>query len=126
MSASWFLVSKYLICILGYKLIPSNNQSRATLWVLETCLTVSILPMYDHLDHCFVVFKDVQQSFLKRSTARLRKYNQHCLDHQSFHEFCFALEICAGLSVLDLSETCFPELRRSDPMNQLRGYVIQP
>ena len=38
LSASWFLVSMYLIWILGSKLILSNNQSRATQWVLETCL----------------------------------------------------------------------------------------
>ena len=44
MSASWFLVSMYLIWILGSKLIQSNNQSRATLWVLETCLIVGLLP----------------------------------------------------------------------------------
>ena len=30
---------------LGSKLILSNNQSRATLWVLETCLRVGRLPM---------------------------------------------------------------------------------
>ena len=44
MSASWFLVSMYLIWILGSKLTRSNNQSRATLWVLETCLMVGLLP----------------------------------------------------------------------------------
>ena len=44
MSASWFLVSMYLIWILGSKLIISNNQSSATLWVLETCLIVGLLP----------------------------------------------------------------------------------
>ena len=44
MSASWFLVSMYLIWILGSELIPSNNQSRATLWVLETCLIEGLLP----------------------------------------------------------------------------------
>ena len=44
MSASWFLVSIYLIWILGSKLIRWNNQSRATLWVLETCLIVGLLP----------------------------------------------------------------------------------
>ena len=60
------LVSMYLIWILGSKLILSNNQSRATLWVLGTCLIVGLLPFYDHLDHCFVVFKDIQQSFLMR------------------------------------------------------------
>ena len=35
MSTSCFLVSTYLIWILGSKLILSNNQSRATLWVLD-------------------------------------------------------------------------------------------
>ena len=44
MSASWFLVSVYLIWILGSKLILSNNPSRATLWFLETCLIVGLLP----------------------------------------------------------------------------------
>ena len=44
MSASWFLVSMYLIWILGSRLIRSNNQSNATLWVLETCLIVGLLP----------------------------------------------------------------------------------
>ena len=43
-SASWFLVSMYLIWILESRLIRSNNQSRATLWVLETCLIVGLLP----------------------------------------------------------------------------------
>ena len=45
MSASWFLVSMYLIWILGCRLTRSNNQSSATLWVLETCLTVGLLPL---------------------------------------------------------------------------------
>ena len=34
----------YLIWIFGSKLIRSNNQSRATPWVLETCLIVGLLP----------------------------------------------------------------------------------
>ena len=65
-SASWFLVSMYLIWILGSKLIRSNNQSRATLWVLETCFIVGLLPLNDRFDHCFFVFKHIQQSFLIR------------------------------------------------------------
>ena len=44
MSASWFLVSMYLMWILGSKLILSNNQSRVTLWVLETCFIAGLLP----------------------------------------------------------------------------------
>ena len=45
MSASWFLVSTYLIWVLESKLILSNNQSSATLWVLDTCLIVGLLPL---------------------------------------------------------------------------------
>ena len=79
--------------------------------------------IYDHLDHCFVVFKDLQQSFLTRRIGRLREQAQHCPDHQSFHEFSFALEIWTGLPVLDLSDMCFrEELRRSDPTSQARVY----
>ena len=39
-----FLVSMYLIWIFGSRLIRSNNQSSATLWVLETILIVGLLP----------------------------------------------------------------------------------
>ena len=42
MSASWFLVSTYLIWISGSTLILSSNQSNATLWVLDTCLTIGL------------------------------------------------------------------------------------
>ena len=53
--------------ILAYKLfLLKKKESRATLWVLEICLIVGLLPFVIHLDHCFVVFKDVQQSFLTR------------------------------------------------------------
>ena len=61
-----FGVKMYLIWILESELIRSNNQSRASLWVLETCLIVRVSSLYNHLDHCFVVFKDIQQSFLMR------------------------------------------------------------
>ena len=43
MSASWFLVSTYLIWTVGCKLILSNNWSSATLWVLATCFIVGLL-----------------------------------------------------------------------------------
>ena len=45
MSASWLLVSTYLIRIIGSKLIQSNNQSGATLWVRDTNLIVGILSL---------------------------------------------------------------------------------
>ena len=44
-SAGWFLVSTYLIWILGPKLILSNNRSYANLWVLDTCLIIGLLPL---------------------------------------------------------------------------------
>ena len=45
MSASWVLEYRYLIWILGSESILSTNQSRATLWVLEACLSVGLLPL---------------------------------------------------------------------------------
>ena len=45
MSASWFLVSTYLIWILGSTLILSNKLSSATLWVRDTCLIVGLRPL---------------------------------------------------------------------------------
>ena len=116
MSARWFLVSMYLIWTLGSKLILSNNQSRATLWFLQTCLIVGLPPFVNILITASLSSKDLQQSFLTRN--------------QSFHEISFALEICAvghelssctGLTVVDYSDWCFrEELRRSDPINQVR------
>ena len=41
-SASWILVAKYLIWIVGSQLIPSNNRSGATLCVRDTCLFVGL------------------------------------------------------------------------------------
>ena len=63
MSASWFWVSMHLIWILESKLIRSNNQSCATVspGSMSHCGTPSFK---DHLDHCFVVLKHIQQSFL--------------------------------------------------------------
>ena len=44
----------------GVQIIRSNNQSRATLWVLETCLIVGLLPLNDHFDYSFIVLKHIQ------------------------------------------------------------------
>ena len=40
-----FVVSTYLIWISGSKLILSNNQSNTTLWLLDTCLIIALLPL---------------------------------------------------------------------------------
>ena len=118
MSASWFLV--YLIWILESKLILSNNQSRATLWVLETCLILGLLPFMIILITASLSSKMYNIASL-REEFTVEEINQRCLDHQSFHEFCFALEIYTGLPELDHSDACFrEELWRSDPINQVR------
>ena len=44
-SASWLLVSKHLIWILGSNLILSNNPPNVTLWVLDTCLIIGLRPL---------------------------------------------------------------------------------
>ena len=59
-SASWFLVPTYLIWIFGSKLILSNNQSSATLFVRDTCLIVRLLLRYNHLDLLLRFFENVQ------------------------------------------------------------------
>ena len=66
MSASWFLELTYLIWILGSILIPSNNQSKATLWIEDTRLLVGLRPLIYHFDHGFATFKDVQLGFIVR------------------------------------------------------------
>ena len=45
LSASWYLVSMYLIWILGSRFILSNTQCNATRWVLDTCLIVRLRPL---------------------------------------------------------------------------------
>ena len=60
-STSSFLVSMYLIwIILEFRLFRSNNQSSATLWVLETTSHCRTPSFNDHLDHCFIVLKHIQ------------------------------------------------------------------
>ena len=66
MSASWFLVPTYLIWILESRLIRSNNQSSATLGVLDTCLIVGLLPLMIISDHRFIIFSNVQLRLILR------------------------------------------------------------
>ena len=51
---------------LGVQIDSFKQPTSATLWVLERCLIVGTSSFYDHLDHCTVVFKNIQQSFLVR------------------------------------------------------------
>ena len=40
----------------------TTNQSRATLWVRETCLIVGLRTFDNHLYYCLIVLKDIQHS----------------------------------------------------------------
>ena len=44
-SSYWFLMSTYVIWILGSKLALPNNPSNATLWVPDTCLIIWLRPL---------------------------------------------------------------------------------
>ena len=54
MSAPWFVNSTYLIWTFGSQFLLSNDQSRATRWVRETCLIVGLLLLRSFLSqlHC--------------------------------------------------------------------------
>ena len=94
MSASWFLISMYLIWILESRFIRSNNQSRATLWVLETCLVVGTPSFNDHLDHCFIVLKHIQYSFLTRGLVIwVNRIN-------AFHHIDFLLRLMTFVNII--------------------------
>ena len=76
MSASWFLVSMCLIWILETKLILSNNQIKSNSVGSGNVSHFRASSLYDHLDHCFVVFKHIQQSFrMRRFDVRGNKIN---------------------------------------------------
>ena len=115
MSASWFLVSMYLIWILGSKLILSSNQLKSNSVGSGNMSHCRASSLDDHLDDSFIVFKDLQQSFLTRRIDVWRnKTNIVQIINLSIN-FSFALEIYTGLSVLDYSDACFrEELWRSD------------
>ena len=62
LSTSWCLVSMYRIWILESRLILSNSQSKATLWVLDTCLIEGIRPLIIILITASFSSKDIQRS----------------------------------------------------------------
>ena len=138
MSASWFLVSVYLIWIFWVQVnsieqpIKSNSVGPGN---MSHCGTPSF---NDHLDHCFVVLKHIQQSFLMRRLdvwGNSQYYSARRSSLEIFH-FCQKhwtfLEI-AGLA-RDLrhgkqrvapfyhgSESCFLKQKQSDPTTREQG-----
>ena len=66
MSASWFLVSMYLIWILGSTLILIKQPIKSNFVGSGNMSHCRASSLNNHLDYCFVVFKHIQQSFLMR------------------------------------------------------------
>ena len=127
MSASWFVVSMYLIRILGSKLILSNNQSRATLWVLETCPIVGLLPLMIILITASLS-SNIYNRLLDAKIGRLREHGQHYSKRWTFLEIAgLARDLCHGRQRVSPfyhgSESCFQGLiKPSDPRNQERVF----
>ena len=104
--------------------VKSNSVSPGN---MSHCGTSSLK---SHLDHCFVVFKHIQQSFLMRrvdvwgNKINIVQIIDHSLRLISFLNGvrCWTNFTFVRLTVLHEFDSCFQELRRSDPTNQVRGY----
>ena len=124
MSSSWFFGVNVFDLDLGVQIdSTSNNQSWATLWVLETCLFVWLLPFMIILITASLSSKIFNKaSWREESTFEEIKLT---LSRSSiFPWIFFRVWRCVRVSpVLDYSDTCFrEELRLSDPTNQVRVY----
>ena len=97
-----------------------DTPSSESFTILDTthCRASSL---YDHLDHCFVVFESLQQSFLTRRMHVWGNKNQHCLHHQSFHEFS-----CTGLTVLAFPHIHVTRSRNGDPSRTGLTILVYP
>ena len=120
MSASWFLVSMYLIWILGSKLILSNNQSSATLWVLESCLIVGPLPF-------MIILITSSLSSKIYNVASLREE----FEFEETQSTLFRSSIFPGIffRVRDAALYLFALIRKNsnDQIQQVkRGYTVHP
>ena len=129
MSASWFLVSMYLICGVQIDSIEQPIKSNSVgSGYMSHCRASSL---YDHLDHCFVVFKHIQQSFL---TRRIHLWGNEInivqiIDHSlRLFSFLNCLRCWTNLSLVRtqvspcLITLICEKLRRSDSINQVRVY----
>ena len=110
MSASWFFVSMYLIWILESKLLRSNNQSRATLWVLETCLIVGLLPFI------IILITASLSSNTYNTASWCENWTRDCTCTW------FLTRQTTGFPFYHGSEACFQRLKQWDPINQEREY----
>ena len=117
MSASWFLVSMYLIWILESRLIRSNSQSRATLCVLETCLIVELLPLMIILITASLSSNTHTIKLLDARIGHLKEQQQCLSSHRFYCETCGVCNHHSQVSPIDLKhEKHFQEQKRLDPI----------
>ena len=103
----------YLIWILESRLIRSNNQSSATLWVLETCLTVGLLPLIIIL----ITASTQTIKLLDARIGRLRERHQCFPSHRSSFEIYDVCEHHYQVALIDLKhEKHFHEQKQSNPI----------
>ena len=114
---------------LGSKLILSNNQSRSTLWVLETCLIVGLLPFMIILITASLSSNTFNKASwreeltfegIKTKLSKIINHSMRFLSCEVLHEP--HAGTYTSLPVLYDSDSCFQELRRPDPINQVRGH----
>ena len=67
MSASWFMVSTYLICFVEVQIVSVKQPNLAQLCKYGTSA------FHDHLDHCFIVFKNAKLGFEMRKLCACDK-----------------------------------------------------
>ena len=105
----------YLIWILESRLIRSNNQSRATLWVLETCLIVRLLPLMIIL-MTSLSSNTYNKKLLDAKIGHLREQNQCLSLHRSSFEIYDVCEHHYQVALIDLKhEKHFQEQKQLDP-----------
>ena len=76
MSASWFFGVNVFDLDLGVQIDSIKQPVKSNSVGPGNMSHGRASSLYDHLDHCFVVFKDIQQSFLtRRMDVRGKKIN---------------------------------------------------
>ena len=113
----------YLIWIFGSKSIRSNNQSSATLCVLETCLIVGLLPLIIILITASLSSNTYNKASWLAKIGRLREHNQCYSTRWSFLEIVCLILIFVPLTtgrteLSDLKSWNFQGQKQSDPTNR--------
>ena len=124
LSESLFFVSMYLNCILGVQNDSIEQPIKSNSVVSRNMSHCRASSLENHLDHCFVVLIHVQQTKLpgeksfrlmaeKSSLSRSLIIQRGCEVLNEPHVGSYT-----SLSVLDYSDSCFQEFRRSNPQNR--------